>query len=229
MATHLDLEEQEQIDQLKQFWKQYGNLITWVVILVFGAFAAFNGYTWWQREQAGKAGAMFDELDKAAQAGDANRAAALFMPLKDRYPRTAFAEQGGMTLAKVQFDKGQLDNARATLAWVAENATEAEYRAIARIRLAGILMDQKKYDEALKQLDGVTGKEFEALAADRRGDILMAQGKKDEAKAAYQKAWKDMDPKIDYRRLIEAKLTALGAAPDADKPAGATLGAEAAK
>jgi predicted negative regulator of RcsB-dependent stress response len=112
---------------------------------------------------------------------------------------------------------------------VAENATEAEYQTLARIRLAGILLDQKKYDEALKQLDGATSKEFEALAADRRGDILMAQGKKDEAKVAYQKAWKDMDPKIDYRRLIEAKLTALGAAPDADKPAGATLGAEAAK
>jgi predicted negative regulator of RcsB-dependent stress response len=229
MATHLDLEEQEQLDQLKHFWSQYGNLITWVVILVLGAFAALNGYNWWQRDQATKAGAMFDELDKAAQAGDAERAAALFIPLKDRYPRTAFAEQGGMAVAKVQFDKGQLDNARGTLAWVAENATEAEYQTLARIRLAGILLDQKKYDEALKQLDGATSKEFEALAADRRGDILMAQGKKDEAKAAYQKAWKDMDPKIDYRRLIEAKLTALGAAPDADKAAGATLGAEAAK
>jgi predicted negative regulator of RcsB-dependent stress response len=221
MATHLDLEEQEQLDQIKHFWNQYGNLITWVVIIVL---AASSGWIFWNRyqaDQAAKAGAMFDEMDKAAQAGDADRAAALFIPLKDRYLRTAFAEQGAMTLAKVQFDKGQLDNARATLAWVAENANETEYQALARIRLAGILMDQKKYDEALKQLDGATGKEFEALVADRRGDILMAQGKKDDAKAAYLKAWKDMDPKIEYRRLIEAKLTALGAAPETDKPAAA--------
>lgn len=227
MATHLDLEEQEQLDQLKHFWKQYGNLITWVMIIVLAATAGWIYWNRYQEDQAAKAGAMFDEMDKAAQAGDADRAAALFIPLKDRYPRTAFAEQAAMTLAKVQFDKGQLDNARATLAWAAENATEAEYQALARIRLAGILMDQKKFDEALKQLDVVASKEFELLAADRRGDILMAQGKKDEAKSAYQKAWKDMDPKVEYRRLIEAKLTALGAAPEADKPAAAA--AEVAK
>jgi predicted negative regulator of RcsB-dependent stress response len=82
-----------------------------------------------------------------------------------------------------------------------------------------VLMDQKKFDEALKQLDAATDKEFAPLVADRRGDILLAQGKKDEAKAAYQKAWATMDAKVDYRRLVEAKLTALGAAPDADKKA----------
>jgi predicted negative regulator of RcsB-dependent stress response len=217
MATHLDLEEQEQLDQLKHFWKQYGNLITWVLIAVLGAYAAWNGWTWWQRDQSTKAGALYDEIDKAAQAGEADRAATLFASLKDRYPRTAFAQQAGLLVAKSQFDKGQLDNAVGTLAWVAGNGVEEEYKTIARLRLAGVLLDQKKHDEALKQLDGATAKAFEALVADRRGDVLVAQGKKDEAKAAYQKAWQTMDPKIDYRRLVEAKLTALGAAPDADK------------
>src|SRR5262245_35578895 len=125
MATHLDLEEQEQIDQLKHFWKQYGNLITWVLIAVLGAYAAWNGWNWWEREQSVKAGALFDEVDRAAQAGDADRAAAVFANLKDRFGGTAYAQQGGLLLAKAQFDKGQADNARATLAWVADNATEA--------------------------------------------------------------------------------------------------------
>jgi predicted negative regulator of RcsB-dependent stress response len=229
MATHLDLEEQEQIDQLKQFWKQYGNLITWALIVVLGGSAGWMYWNRYQLDQSAKAGVMIDEMDKAVQAGDADRAAALFVPLKDRYPGTAFAEQGAMTLAKVQFDKGQLDNARATLAWVADNAVETEYRTLARLRLAGILLDQKKYDDALKQLEGATGKDFEALVADRRGDIFLAQGKKDEAKAAFQQAWKAMDPKVDYRRLIEAKLTALGAAPEAEKPATTATAAETSK
>lgn len=217
MATHLDLEEQEQLDQLKQFWKQYGNLITWVLILALGAFAAWNGWNWWQRDQAAKASAAYDEIDKAVQAGDADRAAAQFATLRDRFPRTAFAQQGGLLVAKVQHDKNQLDKAQATLGWVAANASEDEYKAIARIRLAGLLLDQKKPDEALKQLDGPVPKDFEALAADRRGDILLAQGKKDEAKAAFRKAWDTMDKTVNYRRLVEAKLTALGAAPEADK------------
>jgi predicted negative regulator of RcsB-dependent stress response len=217
MATHLDLEEQEQLDQLKSFWKQYGNLITWVLIVVLGAYAAWNGWNWYQRDQATKSGAMFDELDKAAQAGDADSAGRIFNDMKERFARTAFTQQGGLLAAKVQFEKGKPDAALATLAWIGANGAETEYQTIAKLRAAGVLLDQKKYDDALKQLDSIAAKdgakEFDALVADRRGDVLLAQGKKDEAKAAYTKAWDTMGKTVDYRRLIEAKLTALGAAP----------------
>jgi predicted negative regulator of RcsB-dependent stress response len=218
MATHLDLEEQEQLDQLKSFWKQYGNLITWVLIAALAAYAGWNAWNWWQRDQAVKAGAMYDELDRAAQAGDFAKAAGIFNDMKERFPRTAFTQQGGLLAAKVQFDKGQADAAAASLGWVGANAVEDEYKTVAHLRLAGLLLDQKKYDEALKQLDAATAKEFEALVADRRGDVLLAQGKPEDAKAAYTKAWKAMDAKVDYRRLIDAKLTALGAAPPAEVP-----------
>lgn len=96
---------------------------------------------------------------------------------------------------------------------MADKAGEDEYRAIARLRLAGVQLDAKQYDAALKTLDAATAKEFAGLVADRRGDVLLAQGKKDEARKAYQTAWAAMDPKIDYRRLVEAKLTALAAPP----------------
>jgi predicted negative regulator of RcsB-dependent stress response len=226
MATHLDLEEQEKLDQLKAFWTQYGNLITWALTLALAGFAAWNGWNWWQRDQAVKAGAMFDELDKAAQAGEAAKAAGVFRDMQERYPRTAFTQQGGLLAAKVQFEKGQPDAAIAALGWVAENAVEDEYKTVARLRLAGVLADQKKYDEALKQLDAAGGqKESEALVADRRGDVLLAQGKTEEAKAAWLAAWKAMDDKVGYRRLIDAKLTSLGAAPPAETPKTGTAGA----
>lgn len=213
MANQLDLQEQEQLDELKAFWKQHGNLITWVLTLALLAFAGWNGWNLWQRDQATKASALFDELDRAARAGDAARGVQVFGDLKDRYPRTAYAQQGGLLAARLQLDKGQVDAARAALAWVADNASEDEYRAVARLRLAGLQMQAKQYDDALKQLDGASSPEFAALVADRRGDILLAQGKKDEAKVAYQSAYKGLDDKVDYRRLVEAKLIALGAAP----------------
>jgi predicted negative regulator of RcsB-dependent stress response len=223
MATQLDLQEQEQLDALKAFWNKQGNLITWVLILALGAIAGWNGWQYWQREQAGNAAAMFEELDRAALAGDADKTGRVFNDLRQRYPRTAYAEQAGLLAAKVQFGKGQKDAAQASLSWVADNAIEDEMRTIARLRLAGLQTDAKQYDAALKTLDAAKAEGFEALAADRRGDILLAQGKKDEARAAYQVAWKGLGEKLDYRRLVDAKLTALGAAPEA--PAAAASGA----
>jgi predicted negative regulator of RcsB-dependent stress response len=218
MATPLDLQEQEQVDQLKAFWNQYGNLITWSLTLALAGFAAWNGWNWWQRNQGVKAAALYDELDRVAQAGDTEKAGRAFTDLKDKFGRTLQAQQGALLAAKVQADKGQADAALATLAWAADNAGEDEYRTIARLRAAGLLLDKKQYDEALKQLDAAQqGKprEFDALIADRRGDVLAAQGKKAESLAAYQAAYKAMDAKVDYRRLLEAKLTALGASPEA--------------
>lgn len=215
MATHLDLQEQEQVDALKAFWQQYGNLITWALVAALLVYSGITGWQWWQREQAAKAGAMYDELDRAVSAGDAEKAARVFGDLKERYPRTAFAQQGGMLTAKLQFDKGKGDDARASLGWVIEHAVEDEYRILARLRLAALLLDAKQYDEALKQLDAVPEGPFAALAADRRGDVLLAQGKRAEARAAYERAHKLMDDKVEYRRLVDAKLTALGAAPAA--------------
>lgn len=215
MATHLDLEEQEQLDQLKAFWNRYGNWITAVVVIAVGIYLGWLGWNAYQRDQGAKAGAMYDELDRAAQAGSVDSSMRIFNDMKDRYPRTAFTGQAGLLAAKAAVDKGQPEAARASLAWVADNASEDAYRSVAHLRLAGIMLDEKRFAEALKQLDRVSQPEFKALAADRRGDVLQAEGKPDAATAAYREAWAAMDPKLDYRRVVEAKLNVLGVNPAA--------------
>lgn len=219
MASHLDLEEQEQLDQLKHFWAKFGNLLTWVLLIVLTAYAGWNGWQYWQRDQAAKAGGIYDELERSAQAGDADRVSKVWADLQARYPATAFAEQGGLLAAKAQFDKGQADAARGTLEWVAANAKEDEYRAIARLRLAGVHLEAKRYDEALKLVSSEVPEAWAGLAADRRGDILQAQSRTAEAVTAYQQAWKALAKDVDYRRLVEAKLVALGAAPQEEAAA----------
>jgi predicted negative regulator of RcsB-dependent stress response len=228
MATSLDLQEQEQLDALKSFWNKYGNAITWLLILVLGSFAAWNGWQWYQRDRGVKAAALFEELDRAVQAGDAERAGRVFADLRERYPGTAFAQQGALAAAKVQADKGQLDAAKASLAWVADKGIEDEVRTIARLRLAAVQLEAKQPDEALKTLDAAQAAGFESLVADRRGDVLMAQGKRAEAIQAYQAAWAGLSEKQVYRQLVEAKLMALGAAPGAAaKPAAAAAASAA--
>jgi len=217
MAKHLDLEEQEQLAELKHFWKRFGNLITWLLIVVLSAFAAWNGYQYWQRSQAAQASVMYDEVERAIQAGDTTKIERSLADMKDRFGSTLYAQQAGLLGAKALYDKGNSDAARAALTGVANNASDEGYQAIAKVRLAGLLLEKKSYEEALQQLSGKFPKDFVALADDRRGDIFSAQGKKSEAKAEYQKAFKGLSERVEYRRLVEVKLNALGVDPSEGK------------
>lgn len=220
MATHLDLEEQEQVERLKQFWRQYGNLITWTLIIALGAFAAWNAWTYWQRDQALKASALYDELERAADAGDLVRVRQALDDLRQRHAGTAYAGQGGLLAAHALAAADQAEAARQALRWVAEKATDSDYRVLARLRLAGLLLDEKAYDEALALVSKDIPAAYAGLAADRRGDILQAQGRREQARQEYQKAYAALSASLDYRRVVEAKLIALGAAP-ADEASGA--------
>lgn len=217
--AHLDLEEQEQLDQLKQFWKQYGNLITWALVVVVAAYAGWNGWQYWQRRQAAQATALYEEVERFAASGDAARLDRALADMKDKYGRTAQAQQAALLVAAVHATAGRQDAARAALQWVADEAGDEGYKALARLRLAGLLLDSKSYDEALKQLSGNFPAQFAALVADRRGDIYLAQGKKSEAGAEYQKAWRGLEEDNSYRRVVDVKLAALGLSPAA-APAG---------
>jgi predicted negative regulator of RcsB-dependent stress response len=229
MANHLDLEEQEQLAELKHFWKRYGNIISWVLIVVFGAVAVWNGYQYWQRSQAAQAAVMYDEVERAAVAGDVAKLERALGDMKERFGRTAYAEQAALLAARIYHDKGNLDAAKGALAWVAGKASDDGYQAVARLRLSGMLLEAKAYDEALQQLTAPMPSDFNALAADRRGDILLAQSKKAEAKAQYEAAYKGLDERSDYRRIIEVKLNALGVDPVVKVAAPAAATSETAK
>lgn len=215
MASHLDLEEQEQLDQLKHFWNRYGNAISWVLIVIFGGFAAWNGYQYWQRSQAAQAAVLYDEMERAVKAQDLQKVARVQEDIHGKYGRTAYAAQASLLAAQALADKGNADAAKAALNWVLEQSGDDGVKAVARLRLAALQVDAKAYDEALKTLGTAFPAEFEALAADRKGDVYALQGKADEAVAEYRKAYQKLDERTEYRRLIEAKLNALGVNPQA--------------
>ena len=213
MATHLDLEEQEQIDQLKHFWNTWGTLISAVLVVVFGAFAAWNGYQFWQNRQAAQASALFDALEMAMQTSDQERTEQAFGDIREKYAGTVQAAQAGLLVAKVEMDKGNPDAAKNALDWAVANAPDDGYRAIARLRLASVLVEQKAYEPALRSLSEKFPAEMKALVADRKGDVLVLQGKGAEAASEYSRAYAAWDKEVEYRRLVEVKLNALGVKP----------------
>lgn len=219
--AHLDLEEQEQLDQLKHFWRQYGNAITWVLIVVMAGFAGWNLYQYWQRSQATQAAAMYDEVERIAVSGDASRLERALADMRDKFRKTTYAQQAGLLGARVFAESGKETAARQALQAIIDTASDDGYKSVARLRLAGLLLEAKSFDEALKLLAGEWPGEFAALAADRRGDVYQAQGKPELAVGEYRKAYQGLDGASEYRRLIDVKLAALGASPESASGAGA--------
>jgi predicted negative regulator of RcsB-dependent stress response len=218
MATY-DLEEQEQLDELKTWWKMYGNLVTGILVAVAVAVAAWQGWNWWQREQAVQASAIFSSLQTAVVQKDAKRARELAGELIDKYSATTYAGMGALVAARAQTDSGDTKNARVQLAWVAENAKDPGLRELARLRLAAVMLDDKAYDEAIKQLAAAPAAAFGPRFEELRADVFAAQGKTAEARTAYDAALAKFEAlakddearqRTGYKEMVQAKRDLLG-------------------
>lgn len=210
MATHYDLQEQEQLAQIKHFWSRYGNLITWTLIAVLTAIAGWNGWHYWQRQKAIQAAAIMEELERVVQAQDMDRIQRVWNDMQAHGAKTLQSQHAGLKVAQAAVTAGQPDMARQALQAVMQNSPDIALAAIARLRLASLELDQNDLDAAATLLGAQFPAEFEALKADRLGDLHALKGEADQARAAYQQAWSLMGSEIEYRRIIEAKLNALG-------------------
>ena len=204
-----DLEEQEQLASLQAFWKQYGNLLTWALIIVLGSYAGYNFWTYHQRSQASDASVLYDELQKSLTANDNAKVQRIASDVQSKFGGTAYAQMAALGAAKGAFEANDLKTAKTQLQWVVEHGSD-EYKSIAKLRLAGVLLDEKAYDDALKLLGTSFGAQFAAAVADRKGDVLVAQNKLAEARAAYVAAYAAMDKKNPGRQLVQVKLESIG-------------------
>lgn len=209
MAT-LDLQEQEQLDNLKAFWKRWGNLITTLITVALLAFAGWNGWNWWQREQGLKASIVYDEVERAVAAKDADKAQRLWLQMKEQMPRTTYTAQAALLAAQALQDGGKADAALPLLEWAAQQGRPDPLRDLASLRLAAAHLEAKRYPQAEAALATVKLPAYAALVADRRGDLAQLQGQLDKAREQYRIAFEGMPESQPYRRLIEAKLMALG-------------------
>lgn len=206
-----DLEEQEQLAQLKGWWKDNGTSV--LVVLAAAAISLAGWLAWrnWQASQAEQAAALYDSLQKALQSNDAKSVRDAGGSLVEGFPRTLYASMGALVSARYHVERGDLKSARAQLQWVIERSSSDELRDLARLRLAGVMLDEKAYDEALAQMEAKHAPAMAGQYAALRGDVLVAKGSTAEAKAAYRLALEKSDERSGaFRASVQLRLDALG-------------------
>jgi predicted negative regulator of RcsB-dependent stress response len=209
MAGPYDFEEQERIAAIHHWWEDNARYVYVAVAAFVLAVAGWRGWQYWTRTQAEEAAAMVAEMKKVR--ADTKRYNDYAQAVIEKFPRSFYASEAALASARASFDAGDLATAQSRLEWVAKNGRE-EHRGIARVRLAAVLLDQKKHAEALEVLDANKDEAYGAMVADLRGDVLFAQGRIDEARAAYKLALEKADARSPLRSVTELKLGALGGA-----------------
>ncbi len=205
-------EELENIDELKTWWKVYGSTIIMFVAVVVAGVGGSQAWKYYKAQQTEQAVELYDTLLQVRGSGDPQKISDAAGLLMEGFPASGYASRGALISAQASFESGDMQNARNRLQWVTDNASEDELKDLARLRLAGVLLDEKKYDEAARLLDSPHGESFDGLYADLKGDILAAAGKTEDARAAYQTAVAKLGKQNNYHNIVQMKLDALASA-----------------
>lgn len=208
----LDLQEQEQLDTLKAWWKENGNRLLGMLLIVVVAMGGWRGWQYYQNQQSSEAATLYAGFLQQLGSNDAKRVNDAAAAVMDKYAASGYAARAALLAAQVNEQGKETARARTQLHWVIDHAAEAGLKDVARLRLAAVLLDEKNYAEAMKLLEAKHPASFDGLYADLRGDVLSAQGKTDEARNAYKLAYEKTDAKSMYRNLIQMKMDALGEA-----------------
>lgn len=203
-----DLEEQEQLDEFKAWWKQYGTMVSSLLIGLLVAYSAYQGWHYYQHKQSVEASTQYQELtvtdEKDLKAIQAKSAA-----LMESYSGTPYAGRAALFAAKANYQAKEIKSAKAQLGWAIKNAKETSISALASLQLANILAEEKDFEGALKLLNAPHDAGFDGLFADLKGDVLVSLGKNSEAKEAYQQALTKLEPQGKFRALTQQKLESL--------------------
>ncbi|MFZ1852541.1 MAG: tetratricopeptide repeat protein [Nitrosomonas sp.] len=204
------LEEQEKIDGLKTWWNRNGTLLVVLLALTLFVFGGVRAWQFYQQKQAHQAADLYALLQQVQASDDATKIYDAAQLVMTGYPSSGYAPRAALITAKTDMQQGNAKRAQQSLQWIIDNAKETALHDLARLRISGILLDDGKYDDALKTISAAHGDSFAGLYLDRKGDILVATNKLSEARLSYQEAISKLSKTNTYFNIVQMKLDALG-------------------
>jgi predicted negative regulator of RcsB-dependent stress response len=208
-----DLNEAEQLEQVKGWFRENG---LWIVAGIVIGVGGLGGYHWYENRRAAQAETASERYDAMVEAftrNDRTRGLTLADELNREYAWTPYSALASLMAARIHVEANELDKAATSLKSVVDTASDDEVKMIARLRLARVLSAQGKHDEALATLKVDDAGDFAPRFADTRGDVLLAKGDRDGALREYQAARAaDKEGLVDVD-LLDLKIRDLGGTP----------------
>lgn len=203
-------EEQEDLEKLKAWWKNYGNALIFGVILGGAILVGFRYWTQHVEQQRQAAAVLYDRMLQDLRSNKYDVARHSGESLVNDYSSTPYAGMAGLMLARMDFNAGDTAAARQQLQWVLKNAGDPATKNAARLRLARLYLSSGDQKSALALLDAQDQAGFESEYAELKGDIYSAQGHRGQARAAYREALKHLPADSPYVQILNMKLDDLG-------------------
>ena len=206
-----DLEQQEQMQHLKAFWKANGKWITSSLILVFLIVGSINGWKLWNNYNKEKASKILTNLEKNIEAQNTDIALRLYQEISKDYPNTLQAGLAGLLIAKSLISDGQRDKAASILDELTKNS---QVKWLAIIRLSNVLLDLNRPGEVIEIIPEIIPDHWVGIVVDRRGDAFATLGDFESAKKDWLRAlsFYNANPSNqDVTRFISRKLATIDA------------------
>ena len=210
------LSEKEQLEQIRQWWKENGWYIVGGVALGVVLLLGWNRYQAYRVDRSEGAAELYLQLRDEAASESVAEAAGILEQLRGDYRGTAYVDQAGLLMAKLYMEVNDPLQAAEELRFVMENSADPQLAMIARLRLSRVLAYEERYDAALELLDGVDPGNFRSRYSEVMGDIHVAQGDFERARAAYQQALRETEPGLLDTNLVQMKLDDLPPAADVE-------------
>ncbi|RTL00333.1 MAG: tetratricopeptide repeat protein [Proteobacteria bacterium] len=208
--AHLDLHEQEQVDKLKYFWRDWGKYIIAVIALLVAGYVVSSGYSWYKQSQAQKAVAVYSDFTKNVTAGSKDKAFADVDKLIADMSGTEYASMAAISAAKLAFEAKDYAKAIKYLSWAKDNSSDKSLGTIATIRLANVYIDQNNFDKARELLRTKHDIAFDGLFYEGRGDLYVAMGDLNKARDAYKEGLQKAANDPSTQQAIQMKLDIIG-------------------
>jgi predicted negative regulator of RcsB-dependent stress response len=207
---HFDLEEQEQLSKLKNFWRDWGKYVVGIIVVSLIVYLSNRIWVWKNEHQAAEAAKVYAQFTSSVEGGNAAEVYVLAKQLEAEYPKVEYSALASIWAAKIAQSHNQKEEASRFLTWTIANAKDPGLVSLARLRLADLYIDQQKFDKALSLLMQKHDPAFDVLYYAKRGDLYVVKGDLTKARDAYKEALQKAGQDSGIAQTIQLKLDVLG-------------------